>query len=257
MKSGRFEDESPRAALCHRIKNPVAVGVDLRAIDEQYVERHCTHPSAVELVEQIGVTGPAPRPAAFPSRAEKFDRAFVDLYDHDIAGGLWLERPPPHDAVEDRILGRVQRSRVGPIPAEPANRAEGEQWEERKFQPERKMRKWATVAALDLAPSRHEAVAKCRQRRIDPGQHAVFCSTGHYESLSTEHVRPAGFVIGAGRPYARASRDRKPDASTTEAGLDPGGAQRRAMRNGISGNCMISYVDYYAPMHVLRVWRDD
>ena len=136
VQPGRFEYESPCTALCHRVQDPVTIGIDLRAIDEQYVERRPrarrrgrARRADRRVVARLHGQPPSPR-----ARKNSIEHSSISTTT-TLPDRLRLDRPPLHDAVEDRILGRVQRARVRPIPAEPPDRAEREQWIERKLQP--------------------------------------------------------------------------------------------------------------------------
>src|SRR5262245_9844722 len=105
MQARRLENEAARAADCDRLEHLIADRVIARTVDEQHVEADSSNTHTIELVEEVRVTLPAPRPAAFAARPEMFDRTFVDLDDNDSAGRFRLERSPLHDGIEDCILG--------------------------------------------------------------------------------------------------------------------------------------------------------
>ena len=168
MQSRGTEDEPAAAASGHCFEAFVASGICWGGIDEQHVVADQAHLGTIELVEQIRVPLPAPRPASLVARAEIFDRALIDFDDDHAAGGLRLERTPLHHAIEDRILSRVERAGVAPVPGEPGDRANREQRIERELQPQRDLCKRPPVTALNPGPRQDEAVAECRQARVNP-----------------------------------------------------------------------------------------
>jgi hypothetical protein len=97
-------------------------GVLSRRIEEHHVVAHRAHAGTIQRVEQVGMLLAAPGPWSLAR-----DRAVVDLHHDDLAGWLGLPRPVLDDLVEDRILGRAKAAIVGPVPAEPTERAQRQQ----------------------------------------------------------------------------------------------------------------------------------
>jgi hypothetical protein len=182
MQSRGTEHEPAGATLDHGFQRLIADRIAWRGVGQQHVVADRAHPGAIQLVEQVRVPLPAPRPAAFVASAEIFDRTLVDFDHDDATGRLRFERTPLHHAIEDCILGRVERAGVAPVPGKPGDRAKREQRIERELQPQRDLRKRPPVAALDLGPREDEAVAECRQACVDPRKHAVRQPADHRRS---------------------------------------------------------------------------